>query len=288
VTGSRSVRADGRAGQVGGERGSLRGAMDLQRSDRTKSILWAVAMAPFVGVSIFFFILAAAHLETLRRIAARSPSATEGPVMLSGKVSRPSGLVRSPSGKSAAGWAAWIGAEDKDSRGRFRLNILCRQADLSDLELAGERRSATVDLVRPGDALDFAHGEQLDLMHLARGVIVHLVTFADERSGAVPEIPEPMRAACGLALSGARPETLLYNEQLLDVGQQVKILACQRDGRVFPCGDGVDAITIRSFSRGQRAFSKVLFIGQVWTLVFVASMGFSAAARAVRIRRTGR
>jgi hypothetical protein len=261
--------------------------MDLERSDRKKSALLVFAMAPFLGVSIFFFVIAATHLVTLRRIAAHTPSAEAGPAVLSGKVSRPRGLVRAPSGKLAAGWAAWIALDDNSS-GRLRFNILCRRADLSDLDLASAGERAPLDLVRPGDALDVTFGNRLDLTFLSSGVIVHLGTLADGLSGGVSEIPAEMRLACGHLLAGVNPSQLIYNERLLEEGQQVEILACRRDGRVVPCGDGVDAITTQSINRGQRIFSTVLFIGEIWTLVFVATMGFSAVAQVVRIRRAGR
>lgn len=244
------------------------------------------AMAPFLGVSIFFFVIAAAHLVTLRRIAAHSASATAGPALLSGMVSRPSGLVTAPSGKRAAGWAAWL-ATDDNSSGRLRFNILCRRADLSDLELASARERTPLDLVRPGDPLDLTFGRQLDLTFPSSGVLVHLGTLADGLSGAVREIPKEMRLACGPSLVGVDSSKLVYNERLLDEGQQVEILACLRDGRVVPCGDGVDAITTQPINRGQRVFSTVLFIGEIWTLVFVVTMGFSAVAQVVRIRRAG-
>jgi hypothetical protein len=255
-------------------------------SDRAKNVLNAFAMAPFFGVSILFFVIALSHLEALRRIAAHVPSTSAvGPARLSGKITRPSGPTRAPSGAMAAGWAAWIATDDTDGRGRLRFNMLCRRAELSGLELSEGPARVPVDLARPGDPVDISFGSRLNLLFRSSGVTVHLGSLADGLGGATSTLPAEMRAACASELAGAQGSRLIYNEHLLDEGQEVEILACLRDGRAVACGDGVDALTTQKINAGQRRFSTVLFIGQAWTLAFVATLGFSAAARILRLRR---
>lgn len=237
------------------------------------------ALIPLAGLGLFLFaaVVMADDVAALGEYKTASlASGADKHVIASGMV-REGAPLRSPGGTEGAAWITWLTRK----KGK-RTTIECVLAHAAELQIEGV---GPVDFARQGDAVAVGTNSLRGRLEDPLPALVLGESRTPKDLGAVGRACAGQLAARGVAAS----ETVAW-EQVLSAGTTVHVTGCRApDGRIVPCGNGLDLLSIWPIEHHSSVHrdNALIFasVGMCGWLLILAGVGIGALSSRPKLNK---